>query len=139
MITSALFISGCTSSSFNEMKNDQSVLKQRYSVDQNYQYLFKNSLEKSHECFDMGLITGALTTDGQLYGDLKEAELYTYVIGGFGKQMRFGATMNATADNKTDLMIYYYGMNSENMMSIIKRTYTGECKSCRCVEEDKAK
>ena len=109
------------------------------SDNRNYQYLFKNSLEKSHECFDMGLITGALTTDGQLYGDLKEAELYTYVIGGFGKQMRFGATMNATADNKTDLMIYYYGMNSENMMSIIKRTYTGECKSCRCVEEDKAK
>lgn len=128
----ALIISGCTATSYSAMKNDPTVNKKSYTVDQNYQKLYRTAIDFSHECHDIGLITGALSSDGQLYTDIKEGYVYTYVIGGFGRQMRFGTEIKAINENESNMTIFYYGGFAENAMESLYKQYTGKCPGCKC-------
>lgn len=130
-------LSGCAASSFNEMKRDSGVTKESFQINQNYQALYKYGLEKSKECYDFGLITAAYITDGQLYTELKEAEITNYMMGGLGRQMRFGATLKAISNNDTNLTIYIYGAYAKENIDILKKQLTGECKNCACTPDGK--
>lgn len=136
-IIAVFFLSGCTASSFNEMKRDNSVTKESFLINQNYQALYKYGLDKSKECYDFGLITAANITDGQLYTDLKEAEITNYTMGGFGRQMRFGATLKSISINDTNLTIYFYGPYAQESINILKKQFTGKCNSCACSSDNK--
>lgn len=130
-------LSGCTASSFNEMKRDSGVTKESFVINQNYQSLYKHGLQISKECYDFGLITAANITDGQLYTELKEAEITNYTMGGLGRQMRFGATLKSISNNDTNLTIYFYGVYAKENIKILKKQFTGKCNSCACVPDDK--
>jgi len=118
--------------SFNAMKNDDTIHREKFTINQNYQTLYKRSLEKSHECYDIGMITAVITTDGQLYSDLKEAEVYTYMIGGFGKQFHFGTTFKYVDNNVTSMTSYMFGGYTEKRIDCMRKIFIGESKNCEC-------
>lgn len=134
-VLSGFILSGCMASSAKEMTLDTKVKKKQVIVAQNYQELYKRALEKSRECHEGGLLTAAIIADGQIYPDLKEAEISIYLMGGLGRQMQHTAKFKAIDNNTTDLMLYSYFHDQYN--DILQREFTGECISCGCNDEDK--
>jgi len=130
MLSSGLILSGCTASSFNEMTKDSGYSKQEYTVNENYQSLYKRALSKARECHEQGMITAAMIAEGQIYSDLQKAELSIYLSGGLGKSFYHGAEFIAINNDSTTLIIYTkFG---GNWFKILKNEFTGECTQCLC-------
>ena len=124
------FFAGCMASSFNEMKRDTSIKKKEYTVNQNYQALYKRGLAKAQECHEGGLLTATIISDGKLYTDLEEAEITIYLMGGLGRQMHHGVTLKAIDKENTLLNIYtYFGVET---IETLKKEISGECLTCDC-------
>ncbi len=137
-IVISVVMSGCSgvARNFKEMTMDSKAKQAQFVINQNYQVLYKRALEKSRECHEMNMITGSTNADGQIFTELKEAELYFYMLVGGVKNMEYGAKFKAIDDGKTNLIIYSYpAFIADN--DILKREFTGECNSCGCVNEDK--
>ena len=130
-----LLFTGCTASSFNEMTKDGRYEQRKYVVDQNYQVVYKRALDMSKECHEQGMITAAQIADGQIYTELKKAEISLYLMGGLGRSMYHGALFEAIDDTHTNMTIY--SRFGGQWFDILKREYTGECKSCFCGEDNK--
>lgn len=128
LITPLIFL-GCAPSTFQEMKSSESIKKKTFIVDENYENVYRRSLTKSKECFEMGAITAAFVADGQLYPNSNEAELTVYLIGGFGKNMIHGATFKSIGNQKTEMKLYTYW--SEQYIDKMKRLFTGEEINCK--------
>lgn len=134
-IATVFFLSGCTATSFNEMTKDQRYEQRKYTVDENYQIVYKRALDISKECHEAGMITAAQIADGQIYTELKRAEISLYLMGGLGRSMYHGVLFEAIDDTHTNMTIY--SRFGGQWFDILKREYTGECKSCFCGEENK--
>ncbi|PHM16469.1 MAG: hypothetical protein CJD30_11425 [Sulfuricurvum sp. PD_MW2] len=132
-----IVLTGCMASTPKEMTIDPKVKSKQVVVNQNYQRIYKRALDKSRECFEMGLGTAAIIADGQIYTELKEAEMSIYLMGGLGRQMHHTAKFKSIDENNTDMIVYsYFG---DLAVDQLKRQFTGECISCGCSEEDKGK
>lgn len=92
LIVLGLLFTGCAPSTFSEMKSSDSIKSETVMVDKNYEDIYRKSLSKARECYEMGLITGAVIADGQLYPSSKEGEIVIYTMGGLGKSISLGAT-----------------------------------------------
>jgi hypothetical protein len=130
-----IVFTGCTASSFNEMTKDERYEQRKYVVNENYQVVYKRALDMSKECHEMGMITAAQIADGEIYTELKKAEISLYLMGGYGRSMYHGALFEAIDDSHTNMTIY--SRFGGEWFDILKREYTGECKSCLCDEENK--
>ena len=127
LITPLIFL-GCAPSTFQEMKSSESIKKKTFIVDENYENVYRRSLNKAKECFEMGALTAAFVADGQLYSNSNEGELTVYLIGGMGKSMIHGATFKDIGNQKTEMKLYTYW--SEKYIDKMKRLFTGEAINC---------
>lgn len=125
-----MIFSGCMASSFNEMVKKPSIHKKSYIIKQNYQKLYKNSLNMAEQCYEHGMLTAAIVSDGQLFTETKSARISIYLIGGFGKQMHHGATFRAIDNNTTELVLF--SEMNDRILETMKKEFTGECKECGC-------
>lgn len=127
-----VLFSGCMASNYNEMIKDESVKKKSYIINENYQSLYKKGSSKVEECHEQGLVTAAITSDANIYTDIKQANITVYLMGGFGKQMHHAISFKGNQDNTTKLDVYtYFG---DDMLDILKKETTGECSICFCKE-----
>lgn len=124
----SLFISGCAPSTFSEMKQKESINKSSFIAQENYESIYKRSLIKSKECFEMGALTAAFIADGQMYTNTKEAEVTVSLIGGFGRSLIHGATFKSINENQTEVTLYTYW--SEKYIVKMKKLFIGEVSSC---------
>ena len=97
-------------------------------VDKNYEDIYRKSLSKARECYEMGLITGAVIADGQLYPSSKEGEIVIYTMGGFGKSITNGASFKEIEQNKTQ--IRFYATWGETSLKRMERLFLGEAQGC---------
>lgn len=130
----ALILSGCTASSLSQMTLDKDIKQKRVVLNENYQKIYKRALEKSKECYEFTNFGSGIYVDGQIYSELREAELSIYQRDAFGINMRHGAKIIGIDNNTTELTIFTY---SDFFLDRIKRLYAGECVSCNCIQEDK--
>ena len=101
-----------------------------YIVEENYQQLYRRALNISKQCYETGMITASMVADGNLYTDIKEGEVYIYLLGGLGRSVYHGATFKAIDDKQTKMTIFSnYG---GSWYSRLKKQYTGECQTCSC-------
>ncbi len=127
-----VLFSGCMASNYNEMINDDSVKKKTFTINENYQSLYKRGVSKVEECHEQGLLTAAITSDSNIYSEIKEANITVYLMGGLGKQMHHAISFKGNQDNTTKLDVYsYFG---DETVDILKKEITGECKVCFCKE-----
>ena len=122
------FLTGCAPATFSEMKKKESINKASFITHENYETIYKRSLSKSKECFEMGAITTAFIADGQLYSNTKEAEVTVSIMGGFGRNLIHGATFKSINENQTEVTLYTYW--SEQYIVKMKKLFTGETNSC---------
>lgn len=126
----AVLLSGCMASSFNEMVKKPSIHKKSFIIKQNYQKLYKNSLDMAEQCYEHGMLTAAIVSDGQLFTETKSARISIYLMGGLGKQMYYAATFKALDNNTTELVLF--SEMNDKVLETMKKEFTGECKKCGC-------
>lgn len=131
-IVLAVLLNGCMASSFNEMVKKPSIHKKSFIIKQNYQKLYKNSLDMTEQCYEFGMLTSAMVSDGQLFTETKSARISIYLMGGLGKQMHHGATFRAIDNNITELILF--SEINDKILETMKKEFTGECKKCSCDE-----
>lgn len=125
-----VFFTGCMASNYNEMISDESINKKTFNINEDYQSLYKRGVSKVEECHEQGLLTAAITSDSNIYSDIKEAKITVYLMGGLGKQMHHALVFKGNPDNTTKLDVYsYFG---EEMVDVLKKETTGECTTCFC-------
>lgn len=132
MLLIAFLIAGCTAKSFNGMIHDKKVDKKTFVVQENYQELYYRSIGIANECYATGMLTAAIVANGQIYSDLKKAEMSIYLMGGLGKQMHHGATFHAIDNDSTRMTIYSYG--GESTVQQLDLQFEGKCRGCDCAE-----
>ncbi len=128
LIIVGLFFVGCAPSTFSEMKRSESIKNETVIVNKNYEDIYRKSLAKARECYEMGLITGAVIADGQLYPSSKEGEIIIYTMGGLGRSITNGATFKAIEQNKTQ--IRFYATYGETSLRRMKRLFLDEDQGC---------
>lgn len=128
LILIGLLFAGCAPSTFSEMKSSDSIKSETVMVDKNYENIYRKSLSKARECYEMGLITGAVIADGQLYPSAKEGEIVIYTMGGLGKSISLGATFKEIEQNKTQ--IRFYATWGETSLKRMERLFLGEAQGC---------
>ena len=127
LITPLIFL-GCAPSTFQEMKSREDTKKMSFSVNENYEYFYKKSLQRAKECYEFGMITAAFIVDGQLYNNTKEAEISVSLMGGLGRSVHNGATIKGPNDNLTEVELFsYFGVSHLEKM---KRIFTDDTYKC---------
>ena len=133
IIIAGVIFSGCAASSFGEMVKNPSTKKTTYIVKENYQRLYRHSLDTAQACYASGMLTAAIIADGQIFSVDKEARISIYIMGGLGKMMESATTFKAIDENTTSMTIY--SNLNQSYTETLKKGFTGECKSCQCSDE----
>jgi hypothetical protein len=117
-------------STYKGMVSKPNIDKAEYTIDQNYQTLYKRASQVTEECFEFGLITAAVVSSKEINTDTKTASIAIYMQGGLGKQYYHIAEFTAIDDSTTNLLIYTeYNLSVADLM---KKLFTGECTECSC-------
>ncbi len=129
-IATAILLSGCMASTYKGMVSKSNIDKAEYTIDQNYQTLYKRASQVTEECYEFGLITAAMVANKEICIDTKTASIAIYMQGGLGKQYHHIAEFTAIDQNTTELLIYNeYNIQTADLM---KKLFTGECTECSC-------
>ena len=130
LIAIALLLNGCLASSYKEMINKPNITKKEYVINQNYQKLYKTASGTLEDCYESGYMGGNFKSRSKIFPQIKEAKLYNYADGAFGKMMAHAVSIKAIDNNTSSLTIY--SEYSESDIEIMKKEFTGECTTCRC-------
>lgn len=122
LIITCVFIASCAASNVKEIKK-YSGSSVEFTVEENYQLVYKNLLDNIHEC--KGEVwageSASYRIKDELFTDLKEGHI-TFIMYNNGSQSYYIHTdMTLIADNKTKVKSYIYDFTGEDYLPLIKQ------------------
>ena len=120
-ITCALLAS-CASSNVKEKKKNHANMAE-FTVDESYQHVYNNLLEKMHECKDEAWAgeTTSYRIKNELFTERKEGHI-TFIMYKAGRQIYYiHIDIASIADNKTRAKAYVYYSTQEDYLPLINQ------------------
>jgi len=117
-----LFLMSCAASNIKELKEHYSK-KIEFTVDNNYQRVYKNILDKMHECKGEGWagVFASYHIQHELYNDLKEGYI-TFLMSNAGSQSYYmHIDVASISDEQTNVNAYVYYSTWEKNLPLVKQ------------------
>jgi len=118
---SCIFLASCAASNIKEQKNFANSVE--FTVDESYQRVYNNLLEKIHECKGETW-TGEFASyriRNELFNERREGHI-TFIISNAGSQIYYiHIDIASVADKKTKAKAYVYYPTQEDYLSLIKQ------------------
>jgi hypothetical protein len=139
LIITCVFLASCTTSSVKESKK-LSASSVEFTVEENYQRVYKNLLDKTHEC--KGEVwageSASYRIRDELFTELKEGHI-TFIVYNSGSQSYYIHTdITLIADNKTKAKVYIYKNTRKEYLPLIKQWALDGNSSCELSDQDDA-
>ncbi len=105
LFASFVLLVGCAPNSVRELRNNYTT-QSIFTVDQNYQQVYRTVLNQTRECHETGMITAQMVVKGDLYHDIKEGNVSVSLIGGFGVDTHLAIDIKALDDASSKVIVF---------------------------------
>ena len=125
------FLTPCAASNVKELKDNPSKTI-AFTVEENYQRVYKNILDKMHECMGEGWAGAFASTHikHELYNDLKEGNI-TFLMSNAGSQSYYmHIDVASIEDKKTRINTYVYYSTWEKNLPLVEQWARDGKSSC---------
>lgn len=124
-------LASCAASNVKELRENSSKVIE-FSVEENYQRVYKNVLDKMHECLGEGWagVFASYHIKSELYSELKEGEI-TFLMSNAGIQSYYlHADIFGISEEQTKVDAYAYYSTWEKSLPLIKQWASDGDSSC---------
>lgn len=97
---------GCAPATIQGLKERHSG-SYSFTVDENYQSVYRKILTKARACYQTGMITAQMVVAGDLYNDIKKGDISVALHGGLGVDTYLYTEIKAIDENKSNVDVYY--------------------------------
>ena len=122
IISICVFLTSCAASNVKELKENPSKTIE-FTIEENYQRVYKNLLEKMNECMGEGWagVFASTHIKHELYNELKEGNI-TFLMSNAGSQSYYmHIDVASIADKKTRINAYVYYSTWEKNLPLVKQ------------------
>ena len=136
-ISICVLLASCAASNVKGLRENYSK-KIEFTVEENYQRVYKNLLDKVHECMGEGWagVFASFHIKNELYNELKEGEI-TFLMSNAGMQsyyMHIDVTSISEKRTKVDAYVYYSTWEKE--LPLIRQWAFDDNSSCDLQKEE---
>ena len=101
---SLIMLSGCGTTPA-ELKKQGT--RKSYTVNESYQYVYRTIKQNGEECWNVFAVTSGASVSGEMYTDIKEAEVIVSGYGAFGSDAFARFDIRSIGDKKTSVTVYF--------------------------------
>ena len=105
LVAVVLLVAGCAPSTHQALTHDYSD-RQQYTVNENYQSVYRRMQNNARQCYETGLITAQMQVRSDLYTDIREGIISVVLSGALGVDTYLGIEIKALSDDKTRITVY---------------------------------
>lgn len=136
-IIACVFLAPCALGEIKAQKKN-SANSIEFNVEENYQRVYKNLLEKMHECKGEAWVgeSTRYRIKNELYDEHKKGQI-TFFVFNAGKQIYYiHIKIDAIGDNKTKAKAYVYYSTQEDYLPLISQWTLGGNSGCEISEQN---
>ena len=104
-ILSAMTLVACAPATIEGLRKDHAN-SYTFSADENYQAVYRKILSTARKCYQTGLITAQMLVQGDLYVDIRSANVTVALHGGLGVDTYMTIDVSALNDEKTSVVVF---------------------------------
>ena len=104
VLITSLMLAGCGTTPVEIKKHG---VKESYVVNESYQHVYKTIKQNGDECWAVFIGTAGSTVTGEMYTDIKEAEVFVTGHGIFGSDTFARFDIRSIGDKKTSVTLYH--------------------------------
>ncbi|WP_345195012.1 BPTD_2524 family lipoprotein [Kistimonas scapharcae] len=120
IMLAVVLVAGCAPSSHQALTRDYAD-RQQYTVNENYQSVYRRIQANARRCYETGLITAQMQVRSDLYTDIREGVISVVLSGGLGIDTYLGIEVKAIDDDHTRVTVYNALSSWNKAQPVIRR------------------
>ena len=99
-------LAGCAPATLQGLR-EKPAGQASFEVRQNYQRVYRTVINNARRCWQTGMVTAQVVVQGDLYTDIRTAEITVALHGAVGVDTHLGIDIKAIEEDRTEIRVYY--------------------------------